>query len=92
MTALTDAELTAQRDEAEAALHRLAKDAGVPDDGPDENVNAVLAKLRERDAEIKRMEGWLEKIEGGDYPCLDQSRLREWARRGRMSHDEPGEW
>lgn len=30
-------------------------------------------------AEVERLTGWLEKIEGGDRPCQDESQLRQWA-------------
>lgn len=30
-------------------------------------------------AEIERLSSWLQKIEGGDNPCRDESQLRQWA-------------
>jgi DNA-directed RNA polymerase subunit RPC12/RpoP len=29
--------------------------------------------------EVERLSGWLQKIDGGDNPCQDESKLRQWA-------------
>ena len=69
-----------ERDECERALHRLAKEGGVPDEGPDENVNAVLARLaaakKELDEaravidEAAEMCGMRQSVDGGRYVHL----------------------
>lgn len=47
----------------------------------DESARAHAAEV-EMDAlraEVERLNGWMQKIEGGDTPCKDESRLRQWA-------------
>ena len=46
----------------------------------------ALAKGGEREAapsraeaEVARLTAWLQKIDGGDSPCTDESQLRQWA-------------
>jgi hypothetical protein len=34
-------------------------------------------RIRELEAEVERLGGWLRKIDGGDNPCLDESKLRQ---------------
>jgi hypothetical protein len=45
----------------------------------------ALAKLKEvlgagaLEREVERLSDWLHKIDGGDNPCQDESKLRQWA-------------
>lgn len=42
-------------------------------------VQEPATTLREVQAEVERLRGWLRLIEGGDHPCRDENQLRQWA-------------
>lgn len=44
-----------------------------------EKINRLTETNRLLKEEIKRLQGWLQYIDGGDHPCTDAEQLRKWA-------------
>ena len=42
-------------------------------------LEASKQRVLDLEAEVERLDGWLSKIDGGDHPCTDESKLRQWA-------------
>lgn len=42
-------------------------------------LRAAEPELRWLRGEVARLTAWLERIDGGDEPCTDESQLRQWA-------------
>lgn len=83
----TEAALSALRANLSAAL-------GLGDGNKDEAiVEAARLAVQERNRlqdEVVRLDGWLAIIDGGDGPCTDESRLRQWAYEARtLRRDVP---
>jgi hypothetical protein len=42
-------------------------------------LDAATRRIAGLEREVERLAGWLRKIDGGDDPCTDEARLRQWA-------------
>ncbi|MHC4430184.1 MAG: hypothetical protein ACYS0D_16535 [Planctomycetota bacterium] len=42
-------------------------------------LDAATRRISGLEAEVERLAGWLREIEGGDSPCTDEGKLRQWA-------------
>jgi hypothetical protein len=48
-------------------------------------------RIQGLEREVERLAGWLRKIDGGDNPCLDESKLRQWAYNAIVLNNEPNQ-
>lgn len=42
-------------------------------------LDAATRRIQGLEREVGRLSDWLSKIDGGDSPCTDESKLRQWA-------------
>lgn len=72
-------QLSKSIDEIGCMTHNLVWKPACSPAVPDSRTTCLTAENEQLRAECDRLRGWLEKIAGGDNPCLDELTLRTWA-------------
>ena len=84
-----DVELQASANREMAdSLRGVCRGLGIPDDTSCRRLEGICrALVEDRD----RLLRWLDRIDGGDMPCHDIDRIREWAYQAAMGQRCPEE-